>query len=122
MLEERVEQYTRKRVREIIKFDPVDAAALIAKVCIEHRHILNGSSGGKRDAGRTVHVSTKVAAVPTLKPEDVLSEEEMRGYYQLVSSSGRCRRDCPELYGHVMKRLTLLRHEEHDGEEADDGK
>lgn len=48
----------------------------------------------------------------------VLSDAELRSFYQYVHSSGRCRRDCPELYPHLVRRAAALRHED-DDEDAD---
>jgi hypothetical protein len=118
-----MESQPRKRLRELLEHQPQDVAAAVAVLCRTKRDVLHPDhdvfGGSKRDVTRSFmgaqQSSTQanfVKGVPVTDPGEVLSEEELRAYDNFVCSSGRCRRDCPELYSHLVKRMSILRHED----------
>lgn len=118
-----MEQQSRKRLRELLDQRAQDVAAAVVVLCRTKREVLHPDhdvfGGSKRDVTRNImgappssSQSSSDKNVPITDPGDVLSEEELKGYYNFVCSSGRCRRDCPELYSHLVKRMSLLRHED----------
>jgi hypothetical protein len=121
--QEALELYTRKRIRELLETRPMDVAAAVAVLCRTKRETLHpdrdvfGSS--RKESTRSIMASAPLRAAAQTEapsqitaPGEVLGEEELKAYYNFVSSSGRCRRDCPELYSHMVKRMSILRHED----------
>lgn len=118
-----MESQSRKRLRELLEHQPHDVAAAVAVLCRTKRDVLHPDhdvfGGSKRDVTRNIMVAQASSSqansdkgVPITDPSEVLSEDELKAYYNFVCSSGRCRRDCPELYSHLVKRMSNLREED----------
>lgn len=97
----------KKRIRELLESCPERVAREMGRRCLEVARNLVG--GGTSTA---VHQS-KVGPSPhqaTLDAADVLPDAELKTFFLFASTAGgRCRRDCPDFFSHLTKRVAELR-------------
>eukprot|EP00331_Platyophrya_macrostoma_P012716 CAMPEP_0176411064 /NCGR_PEP_ID=MMETSP0127-20121128/3401_1 /TAXON_ID=938130 /ORGANISM="Platyophrya macrostoma, Strain WH" /LENGTH=241 /DNA_ID=CAMNT_0017790623 /DNA_START=19 /DNA_END=744 /DNA_ORIENTATION=+ len=91
----------RKRMRELLESCPERVAKETGRRCLEYaKDVISTSS-----ASHMPSLST-----PAVSASDVLSEAELKTFYMFATTAGgRCRRDCPELFSHLTKRVSDLR-------------